>query len=92
MSRECGAPCAGCSYLLLMGNIGLLFTVGDGAIVFFAAGILSDKPLIVQAIPRDLMVNMWHVPVEPRAPKLVIETADGCIPGTAAQSVAAFDE
>lgn len=67
-----------------MGNIVILFTIVDGAIVFFAAGTLSDKPLVVQAITRDLMVNVWHVPVEPRAPELVVEIVDGCIPGATA--------
>lgn len=68
-----------------------LLTPRDGSeVVFFSTGVLSDDSVVVQATQRYRMVDMGHVPMDPSATHLVVESIDGCVPCAASESVSGF--
>lgn len=75
-----------------MREIALLTPRHGSEVVFLSTGVLGDDPVIVQAVQRDLMVDMGHVPMDPSAAHLVVESIDGCVPCAASESVSGFQE
>jgi hypothetical protein len=75
-----------------MRHVTLLFTSGDCAIVFLSARILSDDPVIVQAVKRNLAIDVRHVPMDPGATDFVVEAVYSCVPCASPESITGFNE
>lgn len=75
-----------------MGNVALLVTGSNSAVVLLAAGVLCNHPVIVQSVERDLAVDVRHVPVQPSASDFIVEAINGSMPGTATKSITSLNE
>lgn len=75
-----------------MGNVALLVTGSNSAVVLLAARVLRNYPVIVQSVERYLAVDVRHVPMQPGASDFIVEAIDSSMPSTATQSVASLNE
>lgn len=60
--------------------------------VIFRTGVLGHHPVVVQAIERDLVVDVRHVPVKPCPSELVVEAVNRRAPSSPAQAVSALQQ